>query len=162
MTGDATADAYAARMREYGFRALVDILTRACDEGVESVPGAPPELVAFIRDMERIPDWLDMTLVEEGARIDRNSAANFGPFIIRGAFIATFMNKYAALPMAITGTLSSQPAARRVKETAPFFTTSLQPGALDRHGRNGGAGGAPQSGNRRLDERAERHAPQRL
>ena len=43
--------------------------------------------------MERIPDWLDMDLVEEGARVDRNAAANLGPFIIRGAFIATFMNK---------------------------------------------------------------------
>ena len=134
MIGDATADAYAGLMREHGFRALVDMLTQACDHGVENVAGAPPELVAFIRDMERIPDWLDMTLVEEGARVDRNAAANLGPFIIRGAFIATFMNKYAALPMAITGTLSSQTAGRRVKDTATFFTTSVLPGALERFG----------------------------
>lgn len=134
MIGDATADAYAGLMREHGFRGLVDMLTRACDHGVEAVPEAPPELIAFIKEMERIPDWLDMELVEEGARVDRNSAANFGPYIIRGAFIATFMNKYAALPMAITGTLSSQTAARRVKDTATFFTTSLLPGALERFG----------------------------
>ncbi|HMN53755.1 MAG TPA: oxygenase MpaB family protein [Sphingopyxis sp.] len=134
MIGDATADAYAGLMREHGFRALVDMLTSACDRGVENVPDAPPELIAFIKDMERIPDWLDMELVEEGARVDRNAAANLGPFIIRGAFIATFMNKYAALPMAITGTLSSQTAGRRVKDTATFFTTSVLPGALDRYG----------------------------
>ncbi|MGL3819551.1 oxygenase MpaB family protein [Sphingopyxis sp. R3-92] len=134
MIGDATADAYAGLMREHGFRALVDMLTQACDHGVENVPGAPPELVAFIKDMERIPDWLDMKLVEEGARVDRNAAANLGPFIIRGAFIATFMNKYAALPMAVTGTLSSQTAGRRVKDTATFFTTSVLPGALERFG----------------------------
>ena len=134
MIGVVTADAYAALMREHGFRALVDMLKQACDNGVENVPDAPPELVAFIRDMERVPDWLDMKLVEEGARIDRNSAANFGPYIIRGAFIATFMNKYAALPMAITGTLSRETAARRVKDTATFFTTSVLPGALERFG----------------------------
>ena len=134
MIGDATADAYADLMREHGFRALVDMLTQACDQGVDKVPDAPPELVAFIKDMERIPDWLDMTLVEEGARVDRNAAANLGPFIIRGAFIATFMNKYAALPMAITGTLTSQTAARRVKDTATFFSTSVLPGALERFG----------------------------
>ena len=134
MIGDATADAYAGLMREHGFRALVDMLTNACDHGLETVPDAPPELVAFIKDMERIPDWLDMTLVEEGARVDRNAAANLGPFIIRGAFIATFMNKYAALPMAITGTLTSQTAARRVKDTATFFSTSVLPGALERFG----------------------------
>lgn len=134
MIGDVTADAYAALMREHGFRALVDMLKQACDKGVENVPDAPPELIAFIRDMERVPDWLDMKLVEEGARIDRNSAANFGPYIIRGAFIATFMNKYAALPMAITGTLSRETAARRVKDTATFFTTSVLPRALERFG----------------------------
>jgi hypothetical protein len=44
------------------------------------------------------------------------------------------MNKYAALPMALTGTLSSDTAARRVNETATFFTTTLLPGSLERHG----------------------------
>lgn len=134
MLGDATADAYAGLMREYGFRKLVDMLTTACDKGIEAVPDAPPELHAFISEMERVPEWLDMKLVEEGARIDRNKAANLGPFIIRGAFIATFMNKYAALPMAITGTLSATTAARRVKDTATFFSTSVLPGALERYG----------------------------
>lgn len=134
MMGDVVADAYAGLMREFGFRRLIEMLTQACDHGVETVKDAPPELVAFIRDMERKPDWLDMDLVEQGARLDRNAAANLGPFIVRGAFIATFMNKYAALPMAITNTLSSGTAARRVKETATFFTTSILPGALQRFG----------------------------
>ena len=134
MMGDLVADAYAALMRQYGFRALVEMLIAACDHGVEQVVDAPPELVAFIGDMERRPEWVDMTLVEEGARLDRNLAANFSPFIIRGAFIATFMNKYSALPMAITNTLSSETAGRRVKETATFFTTSVLPGALERFG----------------------------
>src|SRR3546814_17551502 len=86
--------------------------------------------------MERTPEWLDMELVEEGARFDRNISANLSPFFIRGAFIATFMNKYSALPMAITNTLSSETAARRGKETATFFWTSVLPGALERFGRS--------------------------
>lgn len=135
MTGDAVADAYVGLMRQYGFRRLVEMLIEACENGVENVTGAPQELVSFIGDMERRPDWLNMKLVEEGARLDRNAAANLDPFIIRGAFIATFMNKYAALPMAITSTLSSGTAAKRVKETAAFFTTSVLPGALERFGR---------------------------
>lgn len=134
MMGDATADAYASLMRQYGFRKLVDMLVMACDKGVDAVRDAPPELAAFIEEMERVPEWLNMDLVEKGARLDRNKVANLGPYIIRGAFIATFMNKYAALPMAITGTLSSQTAARRVKETATFSSTSVLPGALKRHG----------------------------
>jgi hypothetical protein len=134
MLGDVVADAYAALMPKYGFRPLIQMLTTACDEGIAAVPDAPPELAAFIADMEAAPAWLDMDLVREGQRLDRNAAANLGPFAIRGAFIATFMNKYAALPMALTGTLSSDTAARRVNETATFFTTTLLPGSLERHG----------------------------
>jgi hypothetical protein len=75
-----------------------------------------------------------MKLVEEGARQSREDTANYSPFIIRGAFIATFMNKYSALPMALTGTLSNDTAARRVKDTASFFMTTTLPGALERFG----------------------------
>lgn len=134
MLGDITGDAFAALIPQYGFRRLVDMLIEACEKGVEAVEGAPAELVALITEMERIPDWLDMRLVEQGAKAERNSAANISPFAIRGAFIATFLNKYSALPMALTGTLSHATAAKRVKETATFFTTTVLPGALKRFG----------------------------
>ncbi|HTL32229.1 MAG TPA: oxygenase MpaB family protein [Kofleriaceae bacterium] len=134
MLGDLVADAYAALLPQYGGRQLVGMLQEACAKGVEHVPNAPPELVAFIREMERMPAWLDRSLIEEGARRQRNAYANVAPFAIRGAFFATFMNKYSALPMAITGALTNATAARRVKETATFFTTSVLPGALERFG----------------------------
>jgi hypothetical protein len=134
MLGDSIADAYAALIPEYGFRRLVAMLADACDRGVEHVEGAPNELVEFIREMEHIPDWLDMKLVERGARVNRNMAANVAPFAVRGFFVATFLNKYAALPMALTGTLSNETAARRIRETASFFTVTVLPGALERQG----------------------------
>jgi hypothetical protein len=134
LMGDAVADPYAALMPKYGFRPLVDWLVEACDKGVDRVEGAPAELVAFIRAMEATPRWVDMAKVEEGARLHRVSFANVAPWAIRGAFVATFMNKYAALPMALTGTLSNKTAARRIKETATFFGTSVLPGALARFG----------------------------
>jgi ER-bound oxygenase mpaB/B'/Rubber oxygenase, catalytic domain len=134
MLGDVVADAYAAQMKAFGPRRLIEMLREACDRGVEQVAGAPPELVAFIRDMERTPDWVDMDLVREGARLDLNATANVSPYAIRGAFIATFLNKYSALPMALTGTLSNETAAHRVRETAHFFACTVLPGALDRHG----------------------------
>ncbi|HEX4938874.1 MAG TPA: oxygenase MpaB family protein, partial [Candidatus Kapabacteria bacterium] len=55
-------------------------------------------------------------------------------FAIRGTFVATFMNKYSGLPMALTGALSSETSVQRVKETASFFTTATLPGALGRYG----------------------------
>jgi ER-bound oxygenase mpaB/B'/Rubber oxygenase, catalytic domain len=134
MHGDPVADAYAALIPEHGFGPLMKMLEQACDRGLESVPSAPPELVRFIQEMERFPAWLDMKLIEQGARIERNAYAHRAPFLIRGGFLGTFMNKYSALPMALTGSLSSKTAGRRVHETATFFTSTVMPGALERHG----------------------------
>ena len=135
MTGDRVADAYAALIPDLGFRTLVDMLDEACERGVENVADAPPELIDFIRAMEDTPDWVDMALVEKGARAERIPMATATPFAIRGAFLATFLNKYAALPMTMTGTLSDEAAAKRVFETASFFSATTMPGALDRHGK---------------------------
>ncbi|MDX1693786.1 MAG: oxygenase MpaB family protein [Ketobacteraceae bacterium] len=134
LLGDTVADAYAALTPTYGFRPLVQMLQKACDQGVESIPDAPQELKDFIAAMERTPTWLDMNLVEKGARYGRIQMANLVPFAIRGAFIATFMNKYSGLPMALTGALSTQASVQRVNETASFFTTATLPGALRRDG----------------------------
>lgn len=134
MLGDVVADPYAALVDEHGMKGLIRMLSTACREGVDAVPDAPEELRRFIASMEVVPDWLDMDLVEEGARHSRVSAALFAPFIIRGAFLATFINTYAALPMALTGALSDKRAARRVIETSSFFAVTTLPGALDRFG----------------------------
>ncbi len=135
MTGDRIADAYAALIPEYGFRTLVEMLESACADGVDNVEGAPPELVDLIAAMEHTPAWVDMDLVEQGARAERIPMATATPLAIRGAFLATFLNKYAALPMTMTGTLSDEAATKRVFETASFFTATTLPGALDRSGK---------------------------
>lgn len=135
MTGDRVADAYAALIPEHGLRTLIEMLEQACAHGVDSVEGAPPELAALIASMEATPDWVDMGLVERGARAERLAMATATPFAIRGAFLATFLNQYAALPMTMTGTLSDEAAAKRVFETASFFTATTMPGALRRDGK---------------------------
>lgn len=132
--GDYVADPYAALMPQFGFKRLVDMLSQACDHGIDAVTDAPPELKVLIAAMEDTPAWVDMALVEEGARYERAGTAVLSPLAMRAAFIATFMNKYAALPMALTGALSSEGAARRVRETSTFFSTSVLPGALARNG----------------------------
>ncbi|WP_395155208.1 oxygenase MpaB family protein [Ilumatobacter sp.] len=135
MTGDRIADAYAALIPTHGFRTLVEMLEAACQRGVDNVENAPQELVDLIAAMEATPAWVDMTLVAQGARAERIPMATATPLAIRGAFLATFLNKYAALPMTMTGTLSDEAAAKRVFETASFFTATTMPGALDRSGK---------------------------
>jgi hypothetical protein len=134
MLGDVVADPYASLVEEYGVRGLTAMLTMACREGVDAVPDAPDELRAFIASMEATPNWVDMQVVEEGARQARIPAAFVAPFIIRGVFLGTFINSYAALPMALTGALSGARAAHRVNETSSFFTVTTMPRALERYG----------------------------
>ncbi|ORV54108.1 hypothetical protein AWC02_01285 [Mycolicibacter engbaekii] len=132
--GDVVADSYAALMGQYSVTSLISMLKTACRKGIEAVPDAPPELAALIADMEATPDWLDMDLVRKGAEESQVPMALLAPFVVRGSFIATFLNTYAALPMALTGALTGKRAARRVNETTSFFTVTTLPGALDRHG----------------------------
>ncbi len=133
MHGDPVADAYAALSPQYGFHGLIGMLDEVCKRGVENVTSAPPELIRFIQEMEQLPAWLNRELIEQGARIERNAYAHRVPFVIRGGLLGTFMNKYSALPMVLTGSLSNKTAGRRVHETASFFTTTVMPDVLDRH-----------------------------
>jgi len=132
LLGDVVADPYAALEPQFGTKTLVAMLRRACREGVDAVPDAPEELRAFLAAMEDTPAWVDMDMVEEGARLARVGSALTSPFITRGVFLATFLNTYAALPMALTGALSGKRAARRINETANFFAVTTLPGALER------------------------------
>ena len=134
MLGDVVCDSYVARMPDFGMQRLIEMVRVACRDGIDAVEDAPDELVAFIAAMEEVPDWIDLDMVERGARSERVAAALAAPFGIRGAFLATFLNEYAALPMAITGSLSDKRAARRVNETASFFATTVLPGGMRRDG----------------------------
>jgi hypothetical protein len=134
MLGDVVCDAYVCLLPELGMQRLIEMTRTACRDGLDAVEDPPPELVAFIESMETVPEWIDPDLVEDGARSERIGAALVAPFAIRGAFLATFINEYAALPMAITGSLSDKRAAKRVNETASFFATTVLPGGMRRHG----------------------------
>jgi hypothetical protein len=134
MLGDVVADPYAALMSRHSVTHLIEMLQTACRQGIQAVPEAPEELVAFLAAMEATPAWIDFDQVNEGARHARISAALLANFVTRGAFIATFTNTYAALPMGLTGALSGRRAARRVNETASFFAVTTLPGALERYG----------------------------
>lgn len=134
MLGDVVCDAYVGLIGTYGMNGLIKMLRTACREGIDAVDDPPAELVAFMDQMETVPDWIDIDLVERGARRERVQAALLSPFVIRGAFLATFINEYAALPMALTGSLSDKRSAKRVNETAAFFATTVLPGGMTRNG----------------------------
>lgn len=132
--GDVPADRVAALSARHSVTDLVTLIRRVCREGAENVPGAPAELAALLEVMSDKPDWIDHDLIERGAARSRLITGLVAPFVTRGAFIATFTNSYAALPMTLTGALSGRRAAHRVNETNAFFAVTTLPGALERFG----------------------------
>ncbi|WP_026917978.1 oxygenase MpaB family protein [Gordonia shandongensis] len=129
---DVPADRVAALSANYPVSELIGLVRRVCREGAENVPEAPSEIGELIEQMQEKPDWIDFSLIPDGAAYSRVFAALVSPYMTRGAFIATFTNSYAALPMTLTGALSGSRAAHRVNETTAYFAVTALPDGLSR------------------------------
>ena len=134
LMGDPLADAFAATIPELGYKNARAMLDKAAEEGIDRVPDAPKELVDLMRSVETVPDWVDWTKIEKASENARLLTALAGEAIIRVAFMMTYVNGYQGLPMVITGALTSDSAAKRMKETISTFKLATLPGALRRGG----------------------------
>lgn len=135
LMGDPIADAYAALFPKLGFQRARGMLDEAIEKGIDQVEDAPQELIDFMKDMETAPEWLDWEKIDEGAESLRLFWALFGDVMIRVGFMLTYVNGYQGLPMVMTGALSSESAAKRMKETISTFKLSVLPNALRRNGK---------------------------
>lgn len=134
LMGDPIADAFAVKAQTLGFKKSREMLEQALDHGIESVPDAPEELVALIQDMEKIPDWLDFKKIDRYFYRTRMMSTILTEPLIRMGFMMTYVNGYQGLPMIMTGTLSRESAAKRIKETTSTLRMATLPGALRRDG----------------------------
>lgn len=134
LMGDPVADAYAALFPKLGFKKARAMLDQALEEGIDAVEDAPQELIDFIRTMETPPEWLDWDKIDSNLENARLMWALVGDMIIRVAFMLTYVNGYQGLPMIMTGALTTESAAKRMKETISTFKLATLPNALKRDG----------------------------
>jgi len=134
LMGDPLADAFAALIPSLGYPKARAMLDQAAAHGVATVPDAPPELVRLMESVEQEPAWVDWDKIEYAAENARLVTAMAGEAIIRVAFMMTYVNGYQGLPMVITGALTSDSAAKRMKETISTFKMAALPGALRKGG----------------------------
>lgn len=130
LMGDPLADAFAALIPDMGFRRARAMIDQAAASGIDTVPDAPPELVALMQSMEQEPEWVDWDRIESASHRARMLNATLGELVVRFAFMMTYVNGYQGLPMVITGALTSDSAAKRMKETVSTFKLATLPGAL--------------------------------
>ncbi len=134
LMGDPIADAYAVLIPEIGMKKARAMLEQALEHGIDSVEDAPQELKNFIAALEEQPEWLDLNEIEKVNHKLRLPVALGFDIGIRVAFMLTYFNGYQGLPMIMTGTLSSESAAKRMKETTSTFRIAVLPHAMSRKG----------------------------
>lgn len=134
LMGDPLADAFAALIPKLGYPKARAMLDQAAAHGVASVPDAPQELLDLMASVETEPDWVDWELIDRATEDARLMGAFAGDAIMRVAFMMTYVNGYQGLPMVITGALTGESAAKRMKETTSTFKLATLPGALRKGG----------------------------
>ncbi len=130
LMGDPIADAFASTFAELGFQRARAMLDKALDEGIEAVSDAPPELVRFIEELHKEPEWVDWKAIDRFHKRMRVSNAVVQEYMMRIAFMMTYMNGYQGLPMIMTGQLTGESAAGRMKETTSTFKMATLPNAM--------------------------------
>ncbi|GAA5101581.1 oxygenase MpaB family protein [Haloechinothrix salitolerans] len=105
------------------------LFEQALAEGIDSVDNPPPPLVAFFRDVEATPYWVDFDRIDNGARsIIRTGLLGMfplGDMSLMGGYLAS----RAVKTLVHTGDLEHT-AARRLAETASWWIDVTTPGAL--------------------------------
>ncbi len=111
-----------------------DVLLQALEQGVESLPDAPPSLVTLFDELDSAPSWMDAEKVDHGARVFRR----YGWFMFHflGAItLEGYRESSVAKPLAFTGAYDGSTAYKRFLETCNFWNEVAQPGGLDKGGK---------------------------
>lgn len=139
--GGALADAIRTRAGEPG-RVTMTQLRQALAGGVGSVADPPPALAAFCAEVERVPDWVDWDLVEEGGRVYNRFGRNAADVLLQLSLIGGYRFGGPTDLLVATGGLTGDSTRRRLAETQKWATSLAGPGAMrpPAGGRPGGEG----------------------
>ena len=129
--GDPIAERFVAETYhgELGAPRARQLVERALRDGLDSVPDAPESLRDLVEDFQRLPDWLDPDLVEEGAAVWRRWAYALGAVGNAGT-MDTYTESWLALPLSLSGGYAGERALHRYMETSRWWLEVSEPGAV--------------------------------
>lgn len=133
MQGDPAMDRCVAWMFEHGARDARELFYRALNQGIDSIPDAPAPLRAFFEEVERVPDWVDWALIDDGVRFTHRIGLA-GPYILRdlalmGGYLLSGFNQ----ALVMTGALNKG-ASQRIAETGKWWMDCTEEDGLRRFG----------------------------
>jgi len=118
MECDELGEQLAIAMRSKGDdRVTMQQFHRVLADGLSAVPDAPPALRAFFEHLEATPDWVDMDVVNEGARVYRRLGRNASDVLLQLALIGGYRFGGPTDLLVATGGLAGDTTQRRLGET---------------------------------------------
>lgn len=134
--GDPVAERFVADTYhgELGARKSRDLVEDALRVGIENMTGSPgvdvPESMrALFDEFERIPEWVDPELVEEGAAVWRRWSYALGAVGNAGT-MDTYTEGWLAMPLSLSGGYAGDRALHRYLETSRWWIEVCKPGAI--------------------------------
>jgi hypothetical protein len=106
---------------------------RALESGVDSVPNCPPPLQKFFAAVERVPDWVDFDLVNEGAAAYRRLGSNASDVMLQLSLVGGYRFGGPTDLLVETGGLTGAKTVRRLAETQLWAIAISRPDALRRN-----------------------------
>ena len=107
---------------------------QALDHGIESVTDAPPALGAFFAHVDEVPEWVDMDLVNTGARAYRRFGRSAADVLLQLSLLGGYRFGGPTDLLVMTGGLSGDTAMRRLGETQQWGVAISEPDAMPRSG----------------------------
>lgn len=107
---------------------------QALREGVDAVPDAPEGLREFFAVVDAVPDWVDWTLIERGARAFRRLGPSRDDVLLQLSLIGGYRFAGPADLLVLTGGLTGSTAQRRLGETQQWVSALESPGGMRRRG----------------------------
>ncbi len=106
----------------------------ALTHGVGDVEAAPPALVRFFETVETVPDWVDVDLLNRGARAYRRFGRTSADVLLQLSLLGGYRFGGPTDLLVLTGGLSGDTALRRLGETQKWAMAISEHDAMLRDG----------------------------
>ncbi|MFT4201464.1 oxygenase MpaB family protein [Gordonia sp. (in: high G+C Gram-positive bacteria)] len=113
-----------------GSATMRPLFERALTQGIDSVPDAPPELVAFFRRATERPPWLDLKSADRGRILISSASLSAQRLVVGWALFETAMTGDISAATGATGRFK-QDSVRRYVETFRMFALATKPDIYD-------------------------------
>jgi hypothetical protein len=109
------------------------LLGRALDQGIDSVPDAPASLRRLFAAIEEVPDWVDFEQLRRGG-VAYLRGGPLVAFTLASAVIGANERAYGITrTLAFTGRMTGKLVGMRARETTRWLTAATRPGAMTRY-----------------------------